>query len=110
MAGNGKCSAGSEKTCHNNLPLSPFRSGFGLDLVDDATGRCALRFEPQETIWGAGGGFGLEVHLQRTEAEALPHLLQKVPHGLDRLAPLQEGERIPHQDGPVAGGRLRRSP
>jgi hypothetical protein len=24
-----------------------------MDLVDDATSRCALRFEPQETIWGA---------------------------------------------------------
>jgi transposase len=24
-----------------------------MHLVDDATGRCALRFEPQETIWGA---------------------------------------------------------
>jgi transposase len=24
-----------------------------MDLVDDATGCCALRFEPQETIWGA---------------------------------------------------------
>lgn len=24
-----------------------------MDLVDDATGTCVLRFEPQETIWGA---------------------------------------------------------
>jgi hypothetical protein len=24
-----------------------------MHMVDDATGRCALRFEPQETIWGA---------------------------------------------------------
>jgi transposase len=24
-----------------------------MDLVDDATSQCALRFEPQETIWGA---------------------------------------------------------
>jgi transposase len=24
-----------------------------MDMVDDATSRCALRFEPQETIWGA---------------------------------------------------------
>jgi hypothetical protein len=24
-----------------------------MDLVDDATGQCDLRFEPQETIWGA---------------------------------------------------------
>jgi len=41
-----------------------------MDLVDDATGRCGLRFEPQETIWGAVrslrawiGAYGMPVAL-----------------------------------------------
>jgi transposase len=28
-------------------------AGCLMDMVDDATGTCGLRFEPQETIWGA---------------------------------------------------------
>jgi transposase len=41
-----------------------------MHLVDDATGRCGLRFEPQETIWGAVrslrswiGAYGIPVAL-----------------------------------------------